>query len=63
MKHIVSIDDKTQTGKNLLGVIKSIAKQTKSIEFINEEADTVPFEDFATLLRNGIEERYKTKKS
>lgn len=37
MKHLVEIDDKNNTGKHLLNLIKSLSKKNSGIDFLTDE--------------------------
>jgi hypothetical protein len=62
MIHTIQIDDKTKVGKNLLGIAKAISEQNKNAVFIDDEADTVPFEFFAKELKASVAKRIAKSK-
>jgi hypothetical protein len=62
MIRTIQIDDKSKVGKNLLGIAKAIAEQNKSVVFIDDEFDTVPFEDFAKELKATVIKRLAKRK-
>jgi len=65
MKHLVEIDDSTETGKSVFGLLKTLSKTNTSIDMINEEdldlSDTIPFDTFSKNLFGTLEEKLKNK--
>lgn len=61
MKHIVQLDDKTKIGKNLVGIIHANSAQNKEVVFLDEEADTIPFDVFAIELKSAVNKRLPKK--
>lgn len=61
MKHLIEIDDSTETGKNIYAVIKTLSKNDDSIELIendvNDLNDTVPFSQFADTLLGELDKK------
>ncbi len=64
MKHTVIINDNTQAGKNLVGLLKTLP--TKTVSFIEDDEridDCIPAElVFAELKKKVIREYKKSKK-
>ncbi len=63
MKHLVEIDDTTETGKSMFELLKALSKTTTSIDVINDEdlSDTIPFDTFSKNLLGVLEEKLKNK--
>jgi hypothetical protein len=65
MKHLVEIDDSTETGKSVFELLKILSKTNTSIDMINEEdldlSDTIPFDTFSENLLGTLEEKLKNK--
>lgn len=61
MKHLIEIDDSTETGKNIYALIKTLSKNDESIELIendeNDLKDTVPFSQFAETLLGELDKK------
>jgi hypothetical protein len=65
MKHLVEIDDTTETGKSVFELLKTLSKTNTSIDMINDEdvdlSDTIPFDTFAKNLLGVLDEKLKNK--
>jgi hypothetical protein len=65
MKHLVEIDDTTETGKSVFELLKTLSKTNTSIDMINDEdidlSDTIPFDTFAKKLLGTLDEKLKNK--
>jgi len=65
MKHLVEIDDTTETGKSVFEMLKTLSKTNSSIDVINNEdadlSDTIPFDVFAKNLLGVLDEKLKNK--
>lgn len=65
MKHLVEIDDTTETGKSVFELLKTLSKTNSSIDMINEEdldlSDTIPFDTFSKNLLGVLEEKLKSQ--
>jgi hypothetical protein len=65
MKHLVEIDDTTETGKSVFELLKTLSKTNTSIDMINDEdidlSDTIPFDTFAKNLLVTLGEKLKNK--
>jgi hypothetical protein len=65
MKHLVEIDDTTETGKSVFELLKTLSKTNTSIDMINDEdidlSDTIPFDTFAKNLLVTLDEKLKNK--
>lgn len=65
MKHLVEIDDTTETGKSVFEMLKTLSKTNSSIDVINDEdidlSDTIPFDAFAKNLLGVLDEKLKNK--
>ena len=65
MKHLVEIDDTTETGKSVFEMLKTLSKTNSSIDVINDEdadlSDTIPFDVFAKNLLGVLDEKLKNK--
>ena len=63
MKHLVEIDDTTETGKSVFELLKTLSKTNTSIDMINDEdidlSDTIPFDTFAKNLLGTLDEKLK----
>lgn len=63
MKHLIEIDDSTETGKNIYALIKTLSKNDESIELIendeNDLKDTVLFSQFAETLLGELDKKLK----
>jgi|GEM_PF-3184525 len=57
MRHLVEINDRSKTGKNLLELIKTISANDNDIVFIGEDKE-VPFEEFAVELKKAVAKRF-----
>jgi hypothetical protein len=58
MKHLIEIDDSSETGKNIYTIIKTLSKNDDSIELIeNNLKDTVPFAQFAETLLSELNKK------
>jgi len=63
MNHIISIDDKTKTGRTVLELIKTITKTEKGISFLdNELKDTISIQEFSNKLKQDVLKKMKAKK-
>ncbi|NDC30410.1 MAG: hypothetical protein EBZ58_05625 [Bacteroidetes bacterium] len=65
MKHLVEIDDTTETGKSVFELLKTLSKTNTSIDMINDEdidlSDTITFDTFAKNLLETLNEKLKNK--
>ena len=65
MKHLVEIDDTTETGKSVFELLKTLSKTKTSIDMINDEdidlSDTITFDTFAKNLLVTLDEKLKNK--
>jgi hypothetical protein len=65
MKHLVEIDDTTETGKSVFELLKTLSKTNTSIDMINDEdidlSDTIPFDTFSKNLLGVLDEKLKNK--
>jgi len=65
MKHLVEIDDTTETGKSVFELLKTLSKTNTSIDMINDEdidlSDTITFDTFAKKLLGTLDEKLKNK--
>ena len=65
MKHLVEIDDTTETGKSVFELLKTLSKTNTSIDMINDEdidlSDTITFDTFAKNLLVTLDEKLKNK--
>ncbi len=43
MKYTIELDDRSKTGKNLLGLIEDLSKSNKTIKFISEKEEDKMF--------------------
>ena len=61
MKHLVEIDDTTETSKSVFELLKTLSKTNTSIDMINDEdidlSDTIPFDTFAKNLLGTLDEK------
>jgi len=60
MKHLVEINDRSQTGKSLLHLIKTMSSKDRDIVFIGEDKE-IPFEEFAAELKKEVAKRFLKK--
>ena len=65
MKHLVEIDDTTETGKSVFELLKTLSKTNSSIDIISEGdldlSDTITFDTFSKNLLSVLEEKLKNK--
>jgi len=65
MKHLVEIDDTTETGKSVFELLKTLSKTNTSIDMINDEdidlSDTITCDTFAKNLLETLNEKLKNK--
>jgi hypothetical protein len=65
MKHLVEIDDTTETGKSVFELLKTLSKTNSSIDMISKGdlylSDTIPFDTFSKNLFSVLEEKLKNK--
>lgn len=62
MIHTIQINDRTKVGKNLLEIAKVISEQNKGAVFMDDDASTVPFEEFAKELKATVAKRIAKRK-
>lgn len=62
MNHLISINDKTKTGKTILDLIKTISKNESGILFLNKELhDTISVSEFSHQLKAEVIKKLETK--
>jgi hypothetical protein len=65
MKHLVEIDDTTETGKSVFELLKTLSKTNASIDMISDEdmdlSDTISLDTFAKNILGVLDEKLKNK--
>lgn len=60
MKHLIEIDDRNKTGKNLLSLLKTLSGKASGIDFIT---DSVEDKELIRLMKVAIKSGIADKKS
>ena len=59
MKHIITIDDRSKIGKNLLDLLRTLSKTGKTVDFLSSETlEELEDETLLKLMKEGQQSGY-----
>ena len=59
MKHIITIDDRSKIGKNLLDLLRTLSKTSKTVDFLSSETlEELEDETLLKLMKEGQQSGY-----